>query len=51
VNWIHLAQDRDQVVGPCEHCNEASGSIKAGNFLTSWMTVSFSRRTLLHVVS
>jgi hypothetical protein len=36
---------------PCEHCNEPSGSIKDGTFLTSWVTVSFSRRILLHGVS
>jgi hypothetical protein len=38
-------------VGSCEHGNEQSGSIQAGKFLTSYMTVSFSRRTLLHGVS
>jgi hypothetical protein len=33
LNWIHLAQDRDQWVDCCEHGNEPSGSIKAGKFL------------------
>jgi len=33
VDWMHLAQDRDQAVGPCEHDNEPSGSIKSGEFL------------------
>jgi hypothetical protein len=37
--------------GYCEHGNEPSGSIKGGNFLTSWETASFSRRTLLHGLS
>jgi hypothetical protein len=36
------------VADSCEHSNEPSGSIKGGNFFTSWVTVSFSRRTLLH---
>jgi len=27
--------------GSCEHGNEPSGSIKAGNFLISWATVSW----------
>jgi hypothetical protein len=35
VDWIPLAQDRDQWPGPCEHGNEPSGSVKGGNFLTS----------------
>jgi hypothetical protein len=35
VNWMHLAQDRDQwQEGSCEHGNEPSGSIKMC-FLTS----------------
>jgi len=36
------------MVGSCEHGDEHSDSTKAGNFLTSWETISFSRRTLLH---
>jgi hypothetical protein len=39
------------LVGPCEHGNELSGSIEGGEFLTSWVTVSCWRRTLLHGVS
>jgi len=38
------------VAGSCEFRNETLGSIKWGNFLTSRGTVSFSSRTLLHVV-
>jgi hypothetical protein len=30
------------------HNSEPSGSIKIGNLLASWVTVSFSTRTLLH---
>jgi hypothetical protein len=28
VDWIHLAQDRDQWLGSCEHSNEPSGSME-----------------------
>jgi hypothetical protein len=38
------------VVGFSEHGNEPPGS-KAGNFLTSRVIISFSRRTLHHGVS
>jgi len=39
--------------GTCGYGEEHSGSINAGNFLTSCknLLVSFSRRTLLHGVS
>jgi hypothetical protein len=33
VDWIHLAQDRDQCLGCCEHGDEASDSRKGGAFL------------------
>jgi len=33
MDWIQLAQDREQVVGTCECGNEPSGSIKCGEFL------------------
>jgi hypothetical protein len=33
VNWMNLAQDRDQ----CEHGNEPSGSIKGREFL-DWLS-------------
>jgi hypothetical protein len=45
--WLRIGT----VGGKCEHGNEPSVFIIAGNFLTSSMTVSFSRRTLLHGVS
>jgi hypothetical protein len=38
------------VAGSCEHGNEYSGFINGGDFLTSRMTVSFSRN-LHHGVS
>jgi hypothetical protein len=39
------------VAEACECGDEPSGSINAGNFLTSCKPVSFSRRTLHHGVS
>jgi hypothetical protein len=51
VQWIHLAQD-------CTSCGilwtrqwKIGLHKKAGNFLTSWVTISFSRGTVLHGVS
>jgi hypothetical protein len=35
------------MVGSCEDGNEPSDSIKVGEFL-DYLTISFSRRTLLH---
>ena len=51
MDWIVLVQDRDRWRGACECGNEPSGSINAGNFLTSWEPVSFSRRTMPHAIS
>jgi len=31
-------------VSSCEHGNEPSGAIKAGNFLSSWGTTNFQER-------
>jgi hypothetical protein len=40
------------MVGFCEHSNEPSGSIKkAGYFLKSWVTISFSNNVLHHGAS
>jgi len=33
MNWIDVAQDREQVAGTCECGNEPSGSIKCGESL------------------
>jgi hypothetical protein len=30
---IHLANNREPIVGPCEHCHEPSDFIKGGEFL------------------
>jgi hypothetical protein len=40
-----------QVACSFETGNEPSGSIKGGEFLTNWTTISFSRRALFHVVN
>jgi hypothetical protein len=34
------------VVGSSEHGNDPSGSTKVGNFLTSCVTLTFSRKVL-----
>jgi hypothetical protein len=45
---VSSGKSQRQVAGCCEQGNEPSGSIKFGEFLTGWGTISFSRRTLLH---
>jgi hypothetical protein len=45
VDWMHLTQERDQWQ---DVVNEPSGFIKAGTFVTSCVTISFSRRTMFH---
>ena len=35
---MELAQDKDRLGGTCEYGDEPSGSINAGNFLTSCRT-------------
>jgi len=37
-DWMELAQDKDRLGGTCEYGDEPSGSINAGNFLTSCRT-------------
>jgi len=46
VECMHLAQDRSS-----EYGNKTAGSIMIGNLLTTSVTIRFSRRALLHVVS
>ena len=36
------------ITASCEHTNESLGSIKGGNFLTTWATTRFSISTALH---
>jgi len=38
------------MAGSYEHGNEPSGSTKGGEF-HDWVTTSFSRRSMLHVIS
>jgi hypothetical protein len=47
MDWIELDSWRALV----NYGNEPSGALNAGNFVTSYNLVSFSRRTLLHGVS
>jgi hypothetical protein len=49
MDWSGSGQG--QAAGCCECCNEHSGSMKCGDFLTSWGPLSFWERTLIHVVS
>jgi hypothetical protein len=51
VDWIHLIQDRDQWHVFVNKVMDPWVPWKAGNFLTSWVTISFSKRTLLHAAS
>jgi hypothetical protein len=51
VDWIHLSQDRDQWGAVVNTVMNIWVPRKAGNFLTSLVTISFSRRTLLRRVS
>jgi hypothetical protein len=50
VDWMHMAQDRDQWQALVNTVINPQVPWKVGNFLTRWVTVSFSRRTLLHGV-
>jgi hypothetical protein len=36
------------VVNSCEHGAKPLGSMKGGEFLISWETIGFSRKTLFH---
>jgi len=51
VDRIHLAHDRDQWWVLVNMVMNLWVTWKAQNFLTSWMTISFSRRMLFHGVS
>jgi hypothetical protein len=48
MDWIDLAQDKDRWRAVVKMVMNFMFSLYAGNFLTSWRTVSFSRRTLVY---
>jgi hypothetical protein len=51
MNWIDLAQDRNQWMALVNMVMNLQVLENAGNFLSSWTTGSFSRRAQLHDIS
>jgi hypothetical protein len=51
VDWIHLAQVRGQWWALVDTVMNLRVPYKVGNFMTSLVTISFSRGVLLHGVS
>lgn len=49
--WIHLAQDRNRLRDLVRTTMNFSLPQEAKNILTSWATISFSRRTLPHWIT
>jgi hypothetical protein len=50
VDWMHLAQHRDERRALVITIMNLLVPYKAGNFLTRYVTIRFTRRTLLHGV-
>jgi len=50
VDWIQLAQNGNQLWAVVKTVMNLQIPHKAGNFLTRRITISFSRKTLLHGV-
>jgi hypothetical protein len=51
VDWIHLAQERGHWWAVVNTVMNLPVPPRAGNFMTSFVTTGFSKRTLLHGVS
>jgi hypothetical protein len=51
MDWINLTQDKDQWRGLVSMVMNLLVASNAEDMLTSWVTVSFSRRTLLYGIS
>ena len=49
-DWINMVQDREKWQAVANLVIKSQVPQNAGNFLTSWRTISFSRRILLHGV-
>jgi hypothetical protein len=50
VEWMHLAQDMDEWQALLNMVMNLQVLYKAEDFLIQWVTISFSRMTLLHGV-
>jgi hypothetical protein len=51
VDWIHLTQNRNQCRALLNTVTSLRIPLKTMNFLSSWVIISFWRRTLLHGIS
>jgi hypothetical protein len=50
IEWIDLAQNKDQWKGSCEHGDEPSVSLKCCEIFSSFKNVGFSRRAQFYDV-